>query len=464
MVASAVSGGEAIARTYIVSPDGSSISSISKAIRIADKGDSIVVKGGVYRERIVVDKPLKIIGIDKPIIDGERKGTVVFINAPNCTFKGFVIKGSGSSLTTEDAGILLDSAEEGVIEDNQLEDVLFGIYLKNSPRGLIRNNFIIGKSLDMPNRGDGIRLWYSSETRIENNYVTQTRDLVIWFSSKTLIKGNKVEKGRYGLHYMYSNDNVFENNVFTENFVGGFLMYSRGIRFYHNIFAHNQGLASGYGIGFKDLDDVVAEENLFIDNRIGLYLDNSPHLIDSWNNIRKNVIAFNDIGASLMPSIERNVFSENSFIENTEQVEVRGGGTLSGNKWYENKRGNHWSDYVGYDENRDGIGEIPYLAESLFESIIDKHPNLRIFIFSPVSQAIEFASHAFPVIKPEPKVIDEYPIIDARIPDRFKTKEKRLSLGFLTASIFLVLIPFVFYAHLAMPINRDSYDRNKRGN
>lgn len=464
MAASALSGGEAAvaSTTYIVSPAGS-LDSISKAIELAKEGDTIEVKGGLYKERIVIDKPhIKLIGLNKPVIDGGGEGTVVFIKAPGCTFKGFLVRGSGESLNAEDGGINLDSASNSVIEDNRLEDLLFGIYLRNSPKSLIRSNVIVGKDLPIPDRGDGIHLWYSSETKVENNLVTQTRDLAIWFSNKTLIKNNRVEKGRYGLHYMKSDDNTFEDNVFTDNSVGGFLMYSRGIKFYHNIFAHNQGLGSGYGIGFKDVDDVVAEENLIIDNRIGIYLDNSPSLIDSWNAIKKNVIAFNDVGASLMPSIERNAFSGNSFIENTEQIEVRGGGTLSGNKWFEDKKGNYWSDYVGYDENKDGIGDIPYLAESLFESFIDRYPNLKVFIFSPVSQAIEFASQAFPVMKPEPKVTDNYPLRRAYIPDEFKNRKTRFSFSFLIVSGFLVFVPLGLYVHLVIPKTRGLYDRSKR--
>lgn len=439
-----------LAATYRVSPSGL-ITSLSEAIELSNDGDTIKVEHGVYEERIVVDKSIKLIGLNRPVIDGKDKGTVVLIKSPKCTFKGFLVRGSGESLTVEDGGILLDSAPDSIIEDNQLEDVLFGIYLKNSPRSLIQRNVIHGKDLPLPQRGDGIRLWYSPETQILYNHINRSRDLVMWWSGKTLIKGNKVENGRYGLHYMYSNDNVFEDNIFSDNFVGGFLMYSSGIRFYNNIFARNQGPATGYGVGFKDLDDVIAEGNLFIDNRIGLYIDNSPHLIDSWNEIKKNVIAFNDIGASLMPSIERNIVVANSFIDNGEQIQVRGGGTLSGNTWFRDNKGNYWSDYVGYDENRDGIGDVPYLAESLFESLIDRYPTIRIFIFSPVSQAIEFASQAFPVFKPEPKVQDNYPLVEPYMPESFKVQGGNLSLSLLIISAALVAVPLVLYLYLVIP-------------
>jgi nitrous oxidase accessory protein len=272
----------------------------------------------------------------------------------------------------------------------------------------------------------------------------------MWWSGKTLIKGNTVEKGRYGLHYMYSDDNVFEDNVFIDNYVGGFLMYSRNITFHNNIFARNQGPATGYGVGFKDLDDIMARGNLFIDNRIGLYLDNSPHLIDSWNTISDNVIAFNDIGASFMPSIERNLIVSNSFIDNAEQIEVRGGGTLSGNKWNETDRGNYWSDYVGYDEDGDGVGEMPYKAESLFENLIDANPNLRLFIFSPVAEAIELAAEAFPLIKPEPKVEDNRPLINSRVPERYRVKKSGFSYSLFFSSLLMVLVPACAYLYIKL--------------
>ncbi len=447
VVAASQAGAVSTETIHTVSPEGP-FTTISRAIESSDNGDTIRVLGGEYREHIVVDKTLALIGEDYPLIDGEGKGVVVLIKAPGTVFRGFHVTGSGESLNLEHGGILLDSSPRSVIEDNRLDNVLFGIYLKNSPDGIIRNNKVVGKDLPLPERGDGIRLWYSSGTKILKNHVVNARDLVMWWSGNTLIEGNRVEKGRYGLHYMYSNDNLFKNNVFIDNYVGGFLMYSGGITFQNNIFARNQGPATGYGVGFKDLDNVVAEGNLFIDNRIGMYLDNSPHLIDSWNKIENNVIAYNDIGVSFMPSIERNVFVSNSFLDNHEQIEIRGGGTLRGNVWFEDESGNYWSDYVGYDQNGDGVGELPYKSESLFENIIDTKPELRIFIYSPVSKAIELASEAFPVMKPEPKLTDEYPLVGPRIPENLKTGKRKLSLNLLMLSFSMVLVPLFFYGYI----------------
>lgn len=439
-------GGALAESTLKVSQDGP-YTSISQAIASAQDGDTIEVNGGTYNEHIIVDKSLNMVGINEPRIDGGGKGTVVLIKAPKVSFKGFYVSGSGEGLSVEDAGIVLDSSQNSVIENNKLYDVLFGIYLKNSSGTVIKNNEIVGKDLSIPVRGDGIRLWYSSNTKILNNTITRARDLVMWWSGDTLIKANTVQNGRYGLHYMYSDNNVFEENVFIDNYVGGFLMYSNNIQFTNNIFARNQGPATGYGIGFKDLDDIVSRENLFIDNRIGIYMDNSPHSVDSWNTLKDNVIAYNDIGISFMPSIERNIIFSNSFVDNAEQIEIRGGGTLSGNDWFKSEKGNYWSDYVGYDENNDGIGEIPYKSESLFENLIDKYPNLRVFVFSPVAQAIELASDAFPVMKPEPKVVDEYPLMNSEIPKQYEANVNKFSSRLFAVSILMILLPAISYVY-----------------
>lgn len=437
----------AFGTTIRVSPNGP-IKSVTEAVNSASPGDTISVEGGVYHERIVVDKTLNLTGVNNPVIDGGGSGTVIEIKAPGSVLRGFTVTGSGSRLSNEDTGILLDTAGGTLIEGNRLTDVLFGIYIKNSPHTVIRGNTIRGKDVQMTERGDGIRLWYSSGTKIIDNDISVIRDLVIWWSSDTLIKGNVVEEGRYGLHYMSSNHNKFEDNVFRNNYVGGFLMYSVDIQFYGNRFINNRGVGTGYGIGFKDLDDVVARDNLIMDNRVGIFLDNSPYLVDSWNKISDNVIAFNDIGVSFMPSIRRNAFHENSFVDNDEQVEVRGGGQLAGNEWSSGGSGNYWSDYVGYDEDGDGIGEIPYTSESLFESLIDAKPELRIFVFSPVAKAIELASLAFPVIKPEPKLTDDYPRVRSGIPSELRTGGRELQPRLLFLSLSMVMLPLIFYVYV----------------
>jgi len=253
-------------------------------------------------------------------------------------------------------------------------------------------------------------LWYCADSRIEGNRVSYSRDVVIWFSPNSLIKGNLVEHGRYGLHFMYSDDEILEENVLRNNSVGAFLMYSRRLTVRRNLFFNNRG-PSGYGLALKDADDVLVEGNRTLNNRIGLYLDNSPRSLDAVGTVRNNLIAYNDVGAALLPLVRRNTITHNVFQENSTQVSSIGGGELAGNLWHGGGQGNFWSDYTGYDANGDGIGDLPYRSQSTFGNLTDQYPELRLFQLSPVADAIDLATRAFPLFQPRPKMTDEYPLV-----------------------------------------------------
>lgn len=194
------------------------------------------------------------------------------------------------------------------------------------------------------------------------------------------------------------------------------MMYSRRLQLLGNTIAYNRG-PSGFGVGLKDMDDAVIENNLFLDNRIGAHLDNSPREINSIGHFTGNVFAFNDIGVNLMPSVRHNEFVANSFVDNEEQVGIAGGGGRSGdNSWTVGQQGNYWSDYVGYDGDADGFGDVPYKAERLFENLMDQNSSLRLFLYSPAEQALDFAARAVPFVKPQAKLTDEAPRMDPLLP------------------------------------------------
>jgi parallel beta-helix repeat protein len=216
------------------------------------------------------------------------------------------------------------------IEDNTLEDVLLGVLLNNAPDTLVRNNIIRGKPLDLPRRGDGIRLWNSPNARVEDNVVEGVRDVVVWYSRGVRLTGNHVSNSRYGLHFMYASDSAVEDNRLSDNSVGAFLMYSHDLVLRRNTLEHNRG-PSGYGIGLKDMDGLTCEENVVVTNRVGMYVDSSPSRVDVTHHFRRNVFAFNDVALALLPAVQRNHFSDNTFMENIEQVAILGGGPLRNN-------------------------------------------------------------------------------------------------------------------------------------
>jgi nitrous oxidase accessory protein len=379
-------------------------------ISSAPPGAILRVPPGVYHGPIVIDKPLTLLGDGQAVLDGLGRGTVVHIIAPDVTMKGFVIKNSGRSLAHEDSGILVE-APRARIEENELFDVLFGIYLKNAPGSIIRANRVRGLDVPEAERGDALRLWYSSDVLIEGNQTYNARDAIIWYSARVTVRANRFQGGRYGVHLMYCKEITIESNLLSKNFVGVYAMYTQNLTLRQNLSLGHRG-PSGYGIGLKDTDNAQIVENVIADNSVGAFIDNSPSESNSSVLFRRNLFAYNETAVLMFPSVRGDVFTENSFIENFEQVGIAGGGEPHGNSWTQN----YWGDYLGYDADNDGIGDLVYKSERLFEHLIDRHPQLRLFLYSPAIQALEFAARALPIFKPQPKLTDPRPLMAPLLP------------------------------------------------
>jgi nitrous oxidase accessory protein len=380
------------------------------ALAAAQPGDTIVVPPGVYAGPIEVIVPgLTLEGQEGAIIDGGGLGDVLTVQAPDVTLRGLTIRNSGKSLDREHAGIT-GLAPRLTIENNRLEDVLFGIYLKEAPDSVIRGNHVTGMDLDIGRRGDGIRVWQSPGALVEGNTVYDVRDVVMWFSSDAILRNNVVENGRYGLHFMFSDNQVMEENILRNNSVGAYLMYSRGLTMTNNLLLDNNG-PSGYGVALKDVDDVQADNNRMVNNRVGVYVDNSPREADAYVRFEDNLLAYNEIGVEMLPLVTRNLFTNNIFQENREQVAIAGGGELRGNDWSRDGWGNYWSDYAGFDADGNRVGDLPYRSTSLYENLMEQYPELRLFQLSPATDALDLAARAFPVFQPRAKIADEHPLM-----------------------------------------------------
>lgn len=382
---------------------------LKAALTNAQPGATIVVPGGVYAGPLQLDKPVVLAGQAGSIIQGTGHGDVITVNAANVTIRGLVIRNSGDSLDQENAGITV-LGPHAIIEGNRVEDALFGIYLKNAPKSVIRNNVVRSKALPEARRGDGIRVWYSEGTLLEGNDVQGTRDVIVWFSSNSIVRRNTVEHSRYGIHTMSSNNLLLESNILRHNSVGVYTMYGSGVTLRNNLIYDNRG-ASGYGVGMKDVEKVVLTGNRLVSNRVGIYLDNSPRASGVTVQVEHNLFAYNEIGITLQPLVTRHRFTQNVFQENGEQVALAAEGELKGNDWSQDGAGNYWSDYAGFDADGNQIGDLPYRAQSLFEDLLEQYPELRLFQLSPATDALDLAAKAFPIFQPHPKLVDDAPLM-----------------------------------------------------
>lgn len=382
---------------------------IARLIDAATPGSVLEIPAGVYHERIVIDKPLTLVARGRVVLDGSGRGDIVEVRAPDVTFRGFIVRNTGIDLDLENTGIRVLAANAR-IEDNVLEDVLFGIDLRDAPNSLIARNRIGGKPLHIARRGDGLRLWRADGSIIEGNEIHDGRDAILWYSSRVTVRNNLGRDCRYALHLMFCDDVRIEHNEFRHNSVGIYLMYSRGVEVRHNRLVRNRG-PSGYGLGLKETDRFTVEGNLIAANRAGVYVDGSPFTASGHGVFTANTLACNDVGMTILPSSRGNEIFENNFVDNIDQIAVGGRGSLDHNAFWRDERGNFWSDYTGYDLNADGVGDFVHESHTLFENLLEREPSLRLFLFSPAQQAVEFVGRAIPAVRPEPKFVDEVPLM-----------------------------------------------------
>jgi nitrous oxidase accessory protein len=377
----------------------STLNSIQDAIEMASPGDTIrVLEGTYYESNIGIDKPLTLLGINRPVIDGEGNGYILVITADSVTVSGFDIVNTGRSYVRDYAAIMLEKAKDFVIENNSLNNVFFGIYLAETERGVVRNNRVESYDLREASSGNGIHLWSVKNPRIVDNHVQGMRDgIYLEFVDQAEITGNtSINNNRYGLHYMFSNGGRYYENIFMQNGAGVAVMYSDNVDMMNNRFEHNWG-TSAYGLLLKDINDSKIEGNRFYRNTVAIYSEGTNNV-----HIHKNEIELNGWAVNIKSNSARNRFTENNFIENS--FDVRTDSPRNNNEF----NGNYWSNYEGYDLDRDGTGDVPYRPVSLFSIIIERQPESLILLRSMFIKLLDTAERIAPVLTPK-TLIDENP-------------------------------------------------------
>ena len=368
------------------------VKSIRTAIRIANNGDTILVAAGIYKEgNLIISKQLTLIGDKYPIIDGQNKFEVFSIKESKVVIDGFKIYHSGTSNLDDYAGIKVYDSREVTIQNNILDDTYFGIYLQYAKRCVIKNNQLKAYNKEEQQSGNGIHCWKSDSLSITGNAVDGHRDGIYFeFVTNSFIKSNTTSNNiRYGLHFMFSNNDTYQFNSFIANGAGVAVMYSNKVSMLNNQFKENWGDAA-YGLLLKEISDSYITGNSFEKNTTGIYLEGASRI-----NMSHNIFKNNGWAMKIQASCMDITVSTNNFVGNTFDIGTNGSLVLNTfNK-------NYWDKYEGYDLNHDTMGDIPYRPVSMYSMIVEQNPPAMMLFRSFITSLLDKTEKLIPSLTPE---------------------------------------------------------------
>lgn len=389
------------ARQLEVGP-GKTYGSITGAVSSAEAGDTLLIHQGTYREgSIEIRKPLTLIGVNDPVLDGENEYEIIRVWVDSVVIRGLTLKDVGVSYVEDRSAIRLIRSKHCVIESNRLMNAFFGIYLERCQQCIIRNNRILGNAEHEMNSGNAIHLWYCKNIVIRENHAEGHRDgIYLEFVDSSIVENNTVvDNLRYGLHFMFSDNDRYLKNRFESNGAGVAVMFSKYIRMVDNDFIDNWGSAA-YGLLLKEITDSEIRFNRFRRNTTGIYGEGVSRTILMNNDFMRNGWALNILGSCVDNTIRRNNFLYNTFDVST-----------NSSRNYNDYNGNFWSDNTaGYDIDRDGVSDVPFRPVKLFSYMVGNMQSTTILMRSLLVDLINHAEKVVPVITPQ-NLLDEEPMM-----------------------------------------------------
>ncbi|MCC6370182.1 MAG: nitrous oxide reductase family maturation protein NosD [Bacteroidia bacterium] len=387
-------------RTFVVEKN-KNIGSIKKALAMCKNGDTIIVMPGTYREgNLIIDKSIYFLGKDYPVLDGQKKFEIVSIKASKVVISGFKVQHSGYATLDDPGAIKVYDGRDVIISNNILEDNFFGIYIQYGRHCVIKNNRIVAFGIEEQHIGNGIHCWKSDSLQIIGNSVSGHRDGIYFeFVTNSLIWKNTSTKNiRYGLHFMFSNNDSYISNFFKNNGAGVAVMFTHKVKMINNVFEENWGDAA-YGLMLKEISDSYISGNRFKKNTTGIYMEGTSRII-----VEKNVFESNGWGMKIQASCMDNEIRSNNFIGNTFDISTNGDVVLN------SFNGNYWDKYQGYDLDKNNIGDVPYHPLSLFSVIVEQNPPTMLLYRSFMITLLDKSEKIAPSLTPD-NFLDKTPLM-----------------------------------------------------
>ncbi len=377
------------------------VKKIKQAIALAKDGDTIMVTSGIYKEgTVVINKKIVFLGKNLPILDGQNKKEVLSVKADSVVVQGFKIINSGFAALDDPCGIKVYNRTFVKVLNNVLDNNFFGIYLQNCNNCLVKGNVIKAYGKEEQLIGNGIHCWKSQNLQIIANKISGHRDGIYFeFVTNSVIWRNISTKNiRYGLHFMFSNDDSYITNLFKNNGAGVAVMFSKSVKMFNNTFEENWG-DSAYGILLKEISDSYIFNNKFIKNTSGIYMEGTSRI-----KVEKNDFVSNGWGMKIQASCMENEVVNNNFLKNTFDISTNGSLVLN------TFDSNFWDKYEGYDLDKNGVGDVPYHPLSLFAVLTEKNSSTMLLYRSFMITLLDKSEKVLPSITPD-NFIDKTPLM-----------------------------------------------------
>lgn len=381
---------------------------IQEAINASESlnGHALWVESGVYHENVNVHKSLTLIGENRltTIIDSDKVGTVLSVTANNVSISEFTVRNSGLLIPPygDDRGVLIDHSIGCNISHCLITNNQVGIHLFFSKANVIEHTIVSS------NHENGIWLWYSDNNVLKGNEIFNNSYNFGVFGGSFLNFNNTIDAsntvdGKPIQYLIGVEDETFDNQTNTGvlYLINCFNVTVRNLNLTkngHGVFCHNvtdstvenvTASENNYGIYLQDSGGNFIDNNCYLDNWVGICLEHSNHnVVESNtagngekaislyeadnNNITGNTLMNSLYGVRLYSS-RFNEFFHNNIIGNTNQADLI---SSYPNVWDNDFEGNFWSDYVGSDTNRDGLGDTPRIIDG---GNRDRYPLLGSF-------------------------------------------------------------------------------------
>jgi nitrous oxidase accessory protein len=375
-------------------------SDLQAAVDRASPGDVVDLADGVFAGPVRLDTPIVLRGRGA-VIDGGGRGTTLVLAATGLRVEGITVRDSGEDIGAPDACIFVEPvATDSTIRDCELRRCAFGIWVHETRGVEIIDNVVESREeVRASDRGNGIHLFNASHLVVRGNRVTHARDgIYVSATEDSLIEHNVTSGVRFGIHYMYSYRNRLLGNEANDNTVGIALMESRDLVVDENRADRN----TREGILFRDVIHSEIRNNSLRRNGTGMFFYSSTE-----NVIEGNEILDNELGMKVWAGSRRNRIEGNVIRGNRNPVFYVG---AEDQIWGESGRGNFWGDYLGWDQNGDGVGDRPHRVDSFTAGLLYRYPSAVLLLRSP---ALEMLAHLADqlVLLRAPTIIDLAPLL-----------------------------------------------------